>query len=185
MRTEKEWKNKNKILKTVLLKSIYGIIIICILYNIVFLINSTIFKNNHLKILGIRLLYMENDLMENDINENDLVIVKEVKDKELQEGDIIAYNINGKIRINKIINKQKQYTTKSNKSYYPDIEKITSHQIIGKKIVNIRFLGNVLKILQSKITSIFVFLLLVFKFMYDKYIYNKKNERLRKKMEKC
>lgn len=183
MRTEKE--ERNKIIKIVLSKCIDGIIIICILYNIVFLINSTMFKNKHLKILGISLLYMENDLMKDDINKNDLVIVKEVREKELQEEDVIAYNINGKIRINKIMNKQKEYTTKSNKNYYPDIEKITSNEIIGKKISNIRFLGIILKILQSKITSIFVFLLLVLKFTYNKYMYTKKNERLRKKMEKC
>lgn len=179
MRTEKE--KKNKIIKLVFTKSIYGIIIIMILYNIVFLMNSTIFQNNYLKLCGITLLCMENDLMQDDINKNDLVIVKEVRDKDLQEGDIIAYNINGKIRINKIMNKQKQYITKSNKNYYPDIEKVTSDDIIGKKISNIRFGGYILKILQSKATSIFLFLILILKFWYNRYMYIKKSERAKKK----
>lgn len=124
---------------------------------------------------------MNTDLMQDDINKNDLVIVKEVGNEELQEGDIIAYNINDKIRINKIINKQNQYTTKSNKNYYPDIEKVTSDRIIGKKISNISFLGYVLKILQSQMTSVIIFLMLGLKFMYNRYMYIKKEERAEKK----
>ena len=169
-------------IKKVALNCIYVIIGICILYNVVFSINTSISKKEYFKLYGISLFCMKTDLMEDDINKNDLVIVKEVNDKDLQDGDIIAYEVNGKIRINKIIYyEQDGYATKSNKNYYPDIEKITISQIVGKTIVNIPFLGLVLELLQSKTASILALLILILIFWYNRYIYMKKKERGRKK----
>lgn len=168
-------------LKKIILNCIYVIIAICVLYNIIFSINTSISKKEYFKLYGISLFCMKTDLMEEDINENDLIIVKEVEDKELQNGDIIAYEVNGKIRINKIIDDQEGYMTKSNRNYYPDIEKITINQIVGKKIVNIPLLGLVLELLQSKIASVVALLFLIVVFSYNRYMYTKKKERGRKK----
>ena len=71
--------------------------------------------------------------------------------------------------------------TKSNRNYYPDIEKITINQIVGKKIVNIPLLGLVLELLQSKIASVVALLFLIVVFSYNRYMYTKKKERGRKK----
>lgn len=169
-------------LKKVALNCIYVIIVICILYNVIFSINTSISKKEYFKLYGISLFCMKTDLMEDDINKNDLVIVKEVDDKDLQDGDIIAYEVNGKIRINKILYyEQDGYATRSNKNYYPDIEKTTISQIVGKKIVNIPFLGLVLELLQSTIASGFALLILILIFWYNRYMYMKKKERVRKK----
>ena len=169
-------------LKRVGLSCIYVIIAICVLYNIIFSINTSISKKEYFKLYGISFFGMKTDLMEEDINKNDLVIVKEVDDKDLQEGDIIAYEVNGKIRINKILYyEQEGYVTKSNKNYYPDIEKTTINQIVGKKVINIPFLGLALDLLQSKIISAFTLLFLIFIFWYNRYMYIKKKERGRKK----
>ena len=170
-------------LKKIILNCIYVIIAICVLYNIIFSINTSISKKEYFKLYGISLFCMKTDLMEEDINENDLIIVKEVEDKELQNGDIIAYEVNGKIRINKIIDDQEGYMTKSNKNYYPDIEKTTINKIVGKKIINIPFIGLVLELLQSKIASVFTLLFLIVIFSYNRYMYTKKKERGRKKRE--
>ena len=170
-------------LKKIILNCIYVIIAICVLYNIIFSINTSISKKEYFKLYGISLFCMKTDLMEEDINENDLVIVKEVEDKELQNGDIIAYEVNGKIRINKIIDDQEGYMTKSNKNYYPDIEKTTINKIVGKKIINIPFIGLVLELLQSKIASAFTLFFLIVIFSYNRYMYTKKKERGRKKRE--
>lgn len=168
--------------KRVVLNFIYAIILICILYNVIFSINTSISKKEYFKLYGISLFCMKTDLMEEDISKNDLIIVKEVEDKDLQDGDIIAYEVNGKIRINKIMYyEQEEYTTKSNKNYYPDIEKTKISQIVGKEIVNIPFLGLVLELLQSKIASIFTLVFLVLIFLYNRYMYTKKKERGRKK----
>lgn len=168
--------------RRVALNFIYTIMIICILYNVTFSINTSISKKEYFKLYGISLFCMKTDLMEEDISKNDLIIVKEVDDKELQNGDIIAYEINGKIRINKIIySEQEEYTTKSNTNYYPDIEKTTINQIVGKKVVNIPFLGLMLELLQSKIASVFSLIFLILIFWYNRYMYTKKKERGRKK----
>lgn len=150
-------------------------------YNISFLLNTTITQKDYFQLFGITLLNMENNLMENDISQNDIVVIKSVGEKELQEGDIIAYTVNGHIRINKIINSKDGYTTKSNKNYYPDIEKIQVEDIIGEKILNIPSLGILLKILQSKITSVAIFIFLIFGFTTSVYKDKKRIERAIKK----
>ena len=151
------------------------------MYNIIFTINTTISQNDYFKIFGISFFAVEDDLMKDDLNKNDLVIVKQVSENELQEGDIIAYTINGKTRINKIINKKSEYTTKSNKNYYPDVETIGYSQVIGKKIVNIPSLGIVITLLQSKITTAVILIILIIYFLYDRHIFIKKIERAKKK----
>ena len=152
------------------------------LYNILFLINTSISKKEYFKLYGFSFFCMKTNLMEQDISKNDLIIIKEADSEDLQNNDIIAYDINGKVRINKIVYyEQNQYTTKSNKNYYPDIETITASQIVGKKIANIPFLGVILELLQSKTVSIFTLVFLIFTFWYNRYMYLRRNERNKKR----
>jgi len=168
--------------KKVIISFIYVIIMICILYNILFLINTSISKKEYFKLYGFSFFCMKTNLMEQDISKNDLIIIKEADSEDLQNNDIIAYDINGKVRINKIVYyEQNQYTTKSNKNYYPDIETITASQIVGKKIANIPFLGVILELLQSKTVSIFTLVFLIFTFWYNRYMYLRRNERNKKR----
>ena len=125
--------------------------------------------------------------MEEDLKDNDLVIVKQIDEDEIKIGDIIEYNVNDKIRINKVFNsyyddniRKVVYVTKSNKNLQPNIEKIQINQIIGKKVINIPILGAVIKILQTKFVSIIVFVILCISYSYNKYLYAKKKERSRK-----
>ena len=129
-------------IKSIFLKILYVVISICILYNIVFVINTTITKKNYLSIFGISILTMEDNIMKPDISKNELIVTKNVRQEELKVNDIIAYRVNDCIRINKIISINSNdgkivYGTKSNQNYYPDIEKISQKQIIGKMIVHI------------------------------------------------
>lgn len=170
-------------------KLIYILLMLIFIYNIIFLINSVILKNEYFKFSKINMLSMNTDLMENDISKNSLVIVKKTKKSELKNNDIIAYEVNGKIRINRLINKyndensgQEVYSTKSNLNYYPDIENISYEQIIGKKIINIPFLGVFIKIFQSKIISfVCTFILILMFIINDSKIKREKRNR-RKKM---
>ena len=168
--------------KKVIISFIYVIIMICVLYNILFLINTSISKKEYFKLYGFSFFCMKTNLMEQDISKNDLIIIKEADSEDFQNNDIIAYDINGKVRINKIVYyEQNQYTTKSNKNYYPDIETITASQIVGKKIANIPFLGVILELLQSKTVSIFTLVFLIFTFWYNRYMYLRRNERNKKR----
>lgn len=168
------------------MKILYIIISIFILYNIVYLINTTITKKDYLSILGISIFSMENNAMKPDIAKNDLVITKVCKETELKEDDIISYQINNSIRINKIFNIKSDngkitYITKSINNYYPDIEEISKSQIIGKVTFNIHGLGILVKILQSKIITFFAVVILILRFLYNRYVYQQNKQRKRKK----
>ena len=178
---------RNIKIKKILIKIIYVIITILILYNIIFLIHKSITQKEYLQIFGISFLTMNGELMEEDLKDNDLVIVKQIDEDEIKIGDIIAYNVNDKIRINKVFNsyyddniRKVVYVPKSNKNLQPNIEKIQINQIIGKKVINIPILGAVIKILQTKFVSIIVFVILCISYSYNKYLYAKKKERSRK-----
>lgn len=164
------------------------IIFLSILYNVLFCSITTFTKKKYLKIFGISLFSVNNELMKDELNKNDLVIAKKVEVSKLKVGDIIAYEINGNIRINKLFdiksNKSDgkiQYITKSNANFQPDIEKLTDKNIIGIKVINISGLGLLLKILQNKITTILIFVILCGKFWYNKFLYQKQKSRNRKK----
>ena len=134
------------------------------IYNIMFLLTRTITGKDYIKILGITFLNMDSKQMEDEVSKNDLVIVKSTNEKALKEGDIIAYTINGKTRINKVINNDNGYTTKSNKNYYPDIEKIEYSQIIGKKIFSIsclRYNIRDIAVLGYRCYNMFVFCIFI------------------------
>lgn len=161
------------------------IIIICVIYNIIFVLHKTVSKKEYMEVFGISAFRMETQSMQGDIGKNDLVITKQTDTKKLQEGDIIAYQINGKIRINKIIKNQNgKITTKSNKNYNPDIETITEEQIIGKKIITIPIIGIILKIIQAKLTTFIIFIILVLMLFYNRYVQNQKRKRAGKNINK-
>lgn len=174
-------------IKKILIKILYIISVIAILYNMVFLIHKTITHKEYLEVFGVSLFTMDGDLMRDDLNNNDLVIVKQINEDEINVGDIIAYSINGKIRINKVFNiyyddsiRKVVYITKSNNNFQPDIEPIQIDQIIGKKVINISGLGAVIKILQTKFVSIIALIILCISYLYNRYLYNIKKERKRK-----
>ena len=147
MKIKKE--EMKKLIKLILVNLIYLIIMICVLYNIIFSITTTIFGNDYLKLSGISLFNIENDLMQDELKKNDLVIVKQVEESELRKGDIIAYTVNGQTRINKIINQNDGYITKYNKNYQPDIEVVKYNNIIGKVIKSLplwRYINKFVKV---------------------------------------
>lgn len=193
MKTKKETKIKfyKKIqVEKILLKILYAIILICILYNILFLINTTISHKDYFSLFGISIFVMENDLMEGDISKNALIITNddELDTNDLKIDDTIVYEKNSKIKIAKIINVQAddgktQYIVKAIKNYYPDNEPVVIGQIIGKVQLNIPVLGVFIKILQSKITTSIIIILLILKLLYNRYTYKMKIERKKKKIK--
>ena len=173
-------------LKKIIIKILYIFIILCVIYNIIFLVNTIIKKTDYFNLLGISLFSMETNLMEPEITKNSLVITREYNSyDEIEINDNIAYIVNGKIRINKVLDIENEagsgkivYKTKSNNNYFIDKEKITSNQVIGKVISNIPVLGILLKILQSRITTIFIIILLVIKIIYNKKMKKRKIKKI-------
>ena len=121
-------------------------------------------------------------MMKDELNKNDLVIVKEVEENNLKEGDIIAYQVHGQIKISRIYNiNDEKYTTKYNQAYYLNIEEIGYNQIIGKVIKRIPVFGLLLQISQNKITSTIVCILMLCAILYYSSLLKRQKLRERKK----
>ena len=140
--------NIKVLLKKIIFKILYFLITICILYNVVFLLNTTISKKEYLSLFGITLLPVESNSMKNEINKNDLVIINRNKliESELKEKDTIVYERNNQVRITKIhiiktTNGNTQYITKAINNYYFDNEPVTFEQIMGKVLFSIPKVG--------------------------------------------
>lgn len=190
MKTKKILENRIfKKTKFLLKKFLFIMLLVMILYNIIFFFNVTITDKKFLNIFGISIFFVETDAMEKDLYKNDLVIAKKISLNKVLENDIVIWNVNNNIKINKVIeiynnneNGKKVYVTKFNKNYQPDIELLTEENIIGKKIISFRYIGILLKMLQSKITTIIIFIALCTYFIYNKKIYMRNKKRARKKI---
>lgn len=175
---------KKKIKTKKILIAFFKILVtICILYNVCYFINVTITKKEYFSILGVNFINVNTENMEPDLKRNDIIIVKNDK-KDYEKDDIIIYETSSQIKISKVIentieNEKKFYLVKANNTYYP--EKIRQTQIIGRTIKRIPILGFCTKILQSKFTTIMVFITLICIFLGNRYKYLKSLERKRKK----
>lgn len=174
--------------KVLILKTIYVLLLISILYNVIFLINTTITKNNYLSVFGISFIVTDEDNMKPEIGKSSLIIVSKKQEDDLKIGQNISYVVNGKVRTNKIVGIKIQdgkikYITKSNKNYYQDLEEVVYKKIIGEEVLTIWGLGFIVKIIQSKLFSIFILIFLILKFIYNKEVYKNINKR-RKKISK-
>ena len=187
--------NKNKsrknVLKTVLSKILYIMFLIMVIYNIIFLINSTITKKDYLSIFGISINTMNSDKMKPEIFKNSIIISKTVESNELEVGDNITYVVSNEIITSKIVNiiykdNEEKYITKYIQTYYPNNEEISINMIIGKEVLSIMGLGFIVKVAQSKIFTLIVLIFLVFKFLYnkEKYIRTKKRRLKKKRFDK-
>ena len=169
--------------KKIVINVVYIFLVLCILYNVIFLINTTIKKTEYFNLFGISLFSMETNLMEPEISKYSFMITKEYGENDIiQVDDKIVYSMNGKIRINKIVSIESidgkiLYHTKSNQNYYIDSESISKNEIIGKVITVIPILGIGLEILQAKITTLCIIIFLVIIYVYNKKVYKNKMRR--------
>ena len=183
MKKPKKIKFKRKTEFIRILKYLFSIIVgMSMLYNIIFLVNTSISSKEYFDLFGISLFNLDNEMMKDELNKNDLVIVKEVEENNLKEGDIIAYQVHGQIKISKIYNiKDKKYITRYNQSYYLNIEEVEYNQIIGKVIKKIPVFGLLLQILQNKIISTIVCILMFCAILYYSSLLKRQKMRKRKK----
>ena len=180
VRNAKKKKSKRKILSIIL--------IIAVLYNVVYLLNTSFTERNYMSFFGTSFFRMDDNNMKNDLRKNDLVIVKKVKDYDLEVNDIIAYTANNEekiAKVYKILHEQniegKEYVTKFNNAMYPNPEHLSKDEIIGKKVAAIPILGLVMSILQARITTIIILVIIVYLLMNVYYTERKNMQRDRKK----
>lgn len=173
---EKSRFNKNVKFNQIVFSFSKIIIWLCILYNIVFVIQNTIYKKDYLKIFNIIVFVQKDKSMQGEISKNSIIVMKKIDIDCIAENMIIGYNWEDSIKVSKVIqidieNGKKELITKDSENYYPNIEKISDSYITWKLIKSIRGFGWILKILQSKIITFFIFIFLIIKFLFniDKY----------------
>ena len=169
--------------KKIVINILYILFILCVVFNVIYFVNTTIKEIDYFNLFGISLFSMETNLMEPEILENSLIITKKYgKNDSIEVNDKIAYSINEKVRINEVVSIETIdgkviYHTKSNQNYNVDAEGIFQNQVIGKVEMVIPNLGIGLEILQSKIMTLGIVVILTVLYMYNKKVYKNKLRR--------
>ena len=185
MKNKETWKKKKirkSKIKNIVAYILIAIIYVIFVYNVIFLLNTTITKRNYLSIFGISLLINDSKAMEDELRKNEVIIAKKVKEEDLNINDIIVSNIKGNIKINRIINidnesGNKKFVTKFDVNFQPEIEEPTIEKIIGKKVGGIKGLGVFLKIAQSKVTTVIMCIFLILNYNRLKRLERKRIKR--------
>ena len=178
-------------IKKILIKIFYILLIPILIWNVTILIQTIQNPNETPSVFGIKIFCIISGSMEPNINVNDVVIIKEVSQNEINTGDIISFVVNGETITHRIINIERNsngdliYTTQGDNNNIEDKEKITFENIEGKYIGKIPKIGKIIIALKSKITLGVVIAILIFFYLIEQNINNKKIRRSeeRKKYE--
>ena len=161
---------KRKLIRKVLVKVIYILLLPIILWELIIVIKTIKNPNETPDVFGIKTFTIISGSMEPNISVNDLVIIKEVEKSEIKKGDIISFKINGETITHRVINVETDingetlYTTQGDANNIQDYNKIKYENIEGKYIGKIPKIGGILIALKSKekLTIIIVVLLLIY-----------------------
>ncbi|MBR1802568.1 MAG: signal peptidase I [Clostridia bacterium] len=124
-------------------------------------------KDSNVSIFGFKQYMVLTGSMEPNYNIGDLIIVKEVKENELNVGDVITYSIGNGMetishRIISITNSDGavQYQTKGDNNNSPDTDLVSYNQVQGRLVFKISKLGLIITQLTTG-TGIAIILLVV------------------------
>ena len=182
---------ENKVKKIIfaLPRKILGLILILmILYNVINTVYGIFNKKLELQIGETKIYVAEDKTMLPTIKPNDLILAKQCTPEDLNLEDIIIFDENGIIKVQRItkiqgLGEKSNYTTKGDNNYYNNNVIIKYEQIKGKFVKRIPSLGLVIKILESKVTTIFIVIILILLFLFNrdmkmKSIKRRKNKKL-------
>lgn len=182
---------ENKVKKIIfaLPRKILGLILILmILYNVINTVYGIFNKKLELQIGETKIYVAEDKTMLPTIKPNDLILAKQCTPEDLNLEDIIIFDENGIIKVQRItkiqgLGEKSNYTTKGDNNYYNNNVIIKYEQIKGKFVKRIPSLGLVIKILESKVTTIFIAIILILLFLFNrdmkmKSIKRRKNKKI-------
>ena len=182
---------ENKVKKIIfaLPRKILGLILILmILYNVINTAYGIFNKKLELQIGETKIYVAEDKTMLPTIKLNDLILAKQCTPEELNLEDIIIFDENGIIKVQRItkiqgLGEKTNYTTKGDNNYYNNNVIIKYEQIKGKFVKRIPLLGFIIKILESKVTTIFIVIILILLFLFNrdmkmKSIKRRKNKKI-------
>lgn len=164
------------------------ILILMILYNVINTVYGIFNKKLELQIGETKIYVAEDKTMLPTIKPNDLILAKQCTPEDLNLEDIIIFDENGIIKVQRItkiqgLGEKSNYTTKGDNNYYNNNVIIKYEQIKGKFVKRIPLLGFIIKILESKVTTIFIVIILILLFLFNrdmkmKSIKRRKNKKI-------
>ena len=179
--------------KLALFRKIIGIILYVILVPIIVInltlsIKSYINPNETPDFLGYKSFVIVSESMEPTIMTNDAIIVKEVKENELKEKDIISFQDGDIINTHRIVkisdeNGIREYTTKGDNNLREDKQKITFSKIEGKYILKIKGFGTIVQIMKNKVTLVCLLIILILLSIEQVRLSKRRLERKQKRYE--
>lgn len=182
-------KQKKKKIKNILTKLIYILLLPIIIYDLAIIIQTIQNPNETPSIFGIKTFCIISGSMKPVIQVNDVVLIKEVPQSEINEGDIISFNSAGEIITHRIINIEISdrgellYTTQGDANNIEDDAKIIFENIEGKYIGKIPKIGKIILALKSKVTLGIVLTVLILFYIIEQKSNNKKIKRNNERKE--
>ena len=167
---------------------LYVILVPIIVINLTLAIKSYINPNETPDFFGYKSFVIVSESMEPTIMTNDAIIVKEVKENELKEKDIISFQDGDIINTHRIIkisneNGITQYTTKGDNNLREDKQKITFSKIEGKYILKIKGFGTIVQIMKNKVTLACLLIILILLSIEQVRLSKRRLERKQKRYE--
>ena len=146
-------KISNKIKNKRMTKKIFKYIILNILI-ILFIINLILSFEENAHILGIYMFNIVSESMEPTLEINDVVVVKTCEATQLQKGDIITFQQDGRIISHRILDITKdkniiKFRTKGDNNEIPDSDLIPEGQVYGKVLFSIKKIGKIISYIQN------------------------------------
>lgn len=185
-------KISNKIKNKRVTKNIFKYIILSILI-ILFVINLILSFEENTHILGIYTFNIVSGSMEPTLNVNDVVVVQKIRPFELQKGDIITFEQDGRIISHRIVDITKEkgiikFKTKGDNNQIPDLDLIEEGQVYGKVLFKIEKIGEAISYIQNARgfinIAIFIIIIFILVSLRDKHKNNRKIKRKKYEIKK-
>lgn len=155
----KTQKRTKKVLKYILLSFLI----------VLFIVNLILSFEENTHVFGIYMFNIVSESMEPTFNVNDLVVVKKVDTSELNDGDIITFENDGKVISHRILQISKnrngvKIQTKGDNNEVQDPYELTAEQVYGKVIFSIEKLGRFVTYIQNAngFLNIVIFAIIVY-----------------------
>lgn len=183
-----ERKRREQFTKKIINTIITILLLPVLIYNVSLIIQAVISPNKTPEFLGIKTYVIVSGSMIPELQIGDIVIVKNVPESVLQQGDIISFRQGQNVITHRIVAKTEEggtfnYTTKGDNNNTEDDQIITYKTIEGKVIGKISKLGLVVIALQNKMAIILIAILIFIYFWQSEKIKKRKIQRKLKRLE--
>ena len=135
------------------------VIFFIVIFNIYYLFNIRLLKNEYSKISDNALIEVDNNDMSPALKKGDLVIIN-TQDYNYKIGDVVAYYNGSNYAVNRIITiSNSEAVIKADNS--SSVDKVYLDKIIGKYSSKVAFVGNIFLALKNTSVSILIIVILV------------------------